>query len=152
MIDLECLFSIAELNTPPNVRVRYVEASESSAIANNTTGEMIVPRPNSIENLLIYLHECAHFVLHRDDEKTPRYLKEFQAETWALDKIQAEDLILSDELLLMSRKRIANDIRGALKNGIQRLDKRAVEFARPCFEAFEQPTIAAMCYGSDSVL
>ena len=110
-------------------------------MANYDTGEMIVPRPDSIENLLIYLHECAHFVLHRDEEKSPIYTKEFQAETWAIDKIQMGGLSLPDELLLRSRRRTANEIRGALRNRIRRLDKRAVEFAWPCFDVFEQPTL-----------
>jgi hypothetical protein len=33
----------------------------------------------------VYLHECAHFVLHAGDKhgKRPRYEEEFEAEQWA---------------------------------------------------------------------
>ena len=68
-----------------------------------------------MENLLTYLHECAHFFLHRNDETTPRYLKEVQAETWALDKMQAARITVPEELVFDSKRRIANDIRGAVR-------------------------------------
>ena len=134
--DLFC--KIAKKHTPPDVRVIWKDPLESyDGKADQNTREMFVPHPDSMENLLIYLHECAHFFLHRNDEAMPYYLKEFQAETWALDKMQAEGLTLPDELVLASQKRIYNDIRGAVKNRIKRLDRRAFEFARPYFQDYE---------------
>jgi hypothetical protein len=106
-------------------------------MADQNTRQMFVPRPDSMENLLIHLHECAHFSLHRNEEATPHYLKEFQAEPWALDKMRAEGLTLPDEVVLASRKRIYNDIRGAVKNGTKRLNRQAFEFARPYFQDYE---------------
>jgi hypothetical protein len=100
---------------------------------------MTVPRPDSIENLLTYLHECAHLFLHKDDETNPKYLREFEAETWALKKMQAAGLALPDGLVRKSKERIANEIRGAVKRGTQRLDERAFKFALPCFHDFELP-------------
>jgi hypothetical protein len=144
MVNLQRLAKIAQVNTPLGVRVKYMPASESSPMANYAAAEMIVPRPDSIENLLVYLHECAHFVLHRNDETTPVYLKEFQAETWARDKIRRAGITLPDELLLGCRRRAANDIRCALKNGIQSLDSSVVDFAWICFEDFERPQIRSL--------
>jgi hypothetical protein len=129
---------IARKNTPRDVQVIRKDPSDSyDGMADQNRGQMFVPKPDSMENLLIYLHECAHFSLHRNDESTPYYLKEFQAETWALDKMQAEGLTLPDELVLASHKRIYNNIRGAAKNGIKRLDRHAFEFARPFFQDYE---------------
>jgi hypothetical protein len=106
-------------------------------VATYDTDEMRVPKPDSMENLLTYLHECAHFFLHRNDETTPRYLKEFQAETWALDKMQAARITVPEELVFDSKRRIANDIRGAVRRKVQRLDRSAFEFARPYLQDFE---------------
>lgn len=105
--------------------MRYKGVSESCGIANYATGEMTVPRPNSIENLLTYLHGCAHFFFHKDDETSPKYLREFEAESWALKKMQAAGLALPEGLVLESTERIANEVRGAVRNGAQWLDKGA---------------------------
>jgi hypothetical protein len=148
MDSLEIFYKIAQDNTPPIVSVRYMGAPESCGIANYATGEMTVPRPDSIENLLTYLHECAHFFLHKDDETSPKYLREFEAESWALKKMQAAGLALPDGLVLESKKRIANEIRGAVKRGTQRLDERAFKFALPCFHDFELPDLMALTLDS----
>jgi hypothetical protein len=129
---------IAKKNTPPDVQVIWKDPLESyDGKVDYNTGELFVPHPDSMENLLVYLHECAHFILHRNDESTPCYLRNFQAETWALDTMQAEGLTLPEELVLASRKRTNYDIRGAVKNKIKRLDRRAFEFARPYFQDYE---------------
>jgi len=137
MDSLEIFYKIAKDNTPPNVRVYYMESSESCGSVTYATREMIVPRPESLENLRTYLHECAHLLLHQDDDTIPHYLREFQAETWALEKIQAGGLTLSDEFVLQSKVRIANHIRGAFRNGARLLDKDAFQFALPCFRDYE---------------
>ena len=90
-----------------------------------------VPRPNLMGNLLKYLHECAHFFLHRHDKKKPHHLREFEAETWALGKMRAGGLALPHEFVCESKRRIANDIAGDRNKGI-RINKQAEEFARPC--------------------
>jgi hypothetical protein len=120
MDSLEIFYKIAQDNTPTNVRVRYMDASESCGIANHATGEMTVPRPDSIENLLIYLHECAHFFLHKDDATRPTYLKEFEAETWALKKMEAAGLSLPDGFVLESKTGLptkSEELLGMERNG-----------------------------------
>jgi hypothetical protein len=83
-----------------------------------------------MENLVKYLHECAHFFLHRYDKTKPHHLREFEAETWALSKMRAGGLVLTDELVCKSKRRIAKAIDGARNRGI-RINKQAEEFARP---------------------
>jgi hypothetical protein len=51
--------------------------------------------------------------------------------------MQADGLTLPGELVLTSQKRTYNDIRGAVKKGIKRLDRRAFDFARPYFQDYE---------------
>jgi hypothetical protein len=130
------LYEIAEANTPPNVR--YVPCSDPTSTANYDTCELTAPPPDSLENLLTYLHECAHFHLHRDAQPVPYYLKEFQAETWALRVMKEARLCLTDEFVFKSRRRIANCIVGAFKNKIGKPDKEAVEFAWSAFDDFDQ--------------
>jgi predicted component of type VI protein secretion system len=45
---------------------------------------------------------------------------------------------------LLATRRAANDIRCALKNGIQSLDSSVVDFAWICFEDFERPQIRSL--------
>jgi hypothetical protein len=144
---LDAFNKIAKDNTPPNVSVCYIDVSESQPVATYDADEIRVPRPDSMENLLTYLHECAHFFLHRTDETTPRYLKEFQAEIWALDKMRAAGITVPDELVLDSKKRLANDIRGAVRNRVECLDRRAFEFARPYFQDFELEELSGLVSG-----
>ncbi len=91
---------------------------------------MFVPRPNSLQNLRTYLHECAHFFLHRHDKRKPYHLREFEAEAWALGKMRAGGLTLPHEFVCESKKQIADDIAGDSKKG-RRINKQAEEFARP---------------------
>jgi hypothetical protein len=84
----------------------------------------------------------------KDDETSPKYLREFEAESWALKKMQAAGLALPNGLVLESKKRIANEILGAVKRGTQRLDERAIKFALPCLQEFELPDLMALTLDS----
>jgi hypothetical protein len=77
----------------------------------------------------------------------PCYLKEFQAETWALDKMLAAGITVPEELVFDSKRRIANDIRGAVRKKVQRLDRSAFEFARPYFQDFELEEFSVLVSG-----
>jgi hypothetical protein len=136
---LEMFSKVALDNTPANVRVRDLDpASDSHPRVIYERRVMIVPKPDSLESLRAYLHECAHFALHET------YLIEFQAETWALEKMQAAGLTLSEEFILESRSKIAYSIRCAVKNKIGRLDRQAFEFASPCFDDSEKSEFGAL--------
>jgi hypothetical protein len=124
------LYRVAKNNTPPNVLAYYRDDPLEAGIACYCKNMIIVPRPNSMENLRKYLHECAHFFLHRHDKAKPYHLKEFEADTWALAKMRAGGLALPDKFVCESKRRIAKVIDGARKNGI-RINKQAEEFARP---------------------
>jgi hypothetical protein len=124
--------------------VRHVPCSDLSGSSDYEACELIAPKPDALENLLIYLHECAHFELHRDAQTVPFYLREFQAETWALRVMKEAGLNLTDEFAFKSRQRIANCIRGARRNKIGTLKKEAVKFAWLAFDDFERPEIAAL--------
>jgi hypothetical protein len=75
-IDPRRLCEIAAANTPPNVR--HVPCSDLSGNSNYETGKLTAPIPDSLEKLLIYLHECAHFRLHKDAQTIPAYLRSFR--------------------------------------------------------------------------
>jgi hypothetical protein len=113
------LYRVAKKNTPPNVLVCYREDPLEPGRACYCKKMMFVPRPNSMGNLLKYLHECAHFFLHRHDKKKPHHLREFEAETWALGKMRAGGLVLPHEFVCESKRRIANDIAGDRNKGMR---------------------------------
>jgi hypothetical protein len=140
-INPQRLYQIAAAKRPPNVL--HVPCSDLSGSSNYETGELTAPIPDSLEKLLIYLHECGHFWLHKDAQIVPTYLREFQAETWALKAMTEAGLNLTDEFVFKSRQRIANFIRGACKNKVGTLNEEAVEFAWSAFHDFERPKIAA---------
>ena len=124
------LYRIAKKHTPPNILVRYLHDPLEPGRACYSKKMMFVRRPNSMENLREYLHECAHFFLHRHGKTKPYHLKEFEAETWALAKMRAGGLALTHEFVCESKKRIAKIIDGARRKGI-RINKQAEKFARP---------------------
>ena len=78
---------IALANTPPNVRVVQVRRSLTGK-AYLKQGILAGPKPFTRKALYIFLHECAHFVLHGSGHK-PSYVKEKEApEQWAHAKMR----------------------------------------------------------------
>src|SRR5271165_5880942 len=76
---------IALANTPPNVRVVQVRRSLTGK-AYLKQGILAGPKPFTRKALYIFLHECAHFVLHGSCHK-PSYVKE-KEEQWAHAKMR----------------------------------------------------------------
>jgi hypothetical protein len=130
-------YRVAKNNTPANVLACYLKDPLEPGRACYCKNIMFVPRPNSLKNLRTYLHECAHFFLHRHDRSKPYHLRELEAETWALVKMRAGGLALPHEFVCESKRRIAKDIAGDHNKGI-RIKKQAEEFARPYLHDAEQ--------------
>jgi hypothetical protein len=63
------------------VRIRK-DLSGLAETSGSDAGLLCAPRPITRRALYVYLHECAHFVLHADGER-PQYVEEYEAEQWA---------------------------------------------------------------------
>ena len=82
----KCIKAALE-NTPSNVRCVRIR-KDLSGLAETSgpdAGLLCAPRPITRRALYVYLHECAHFVLHAGDNdgKHPCYVEEYEAEQWA---------------------------------------------------------------------
>ena len=84
--------AVALANTPDNVRVVRICTSLSGFACINPKhsdfGMLCAPRPVTRKALYIYLHECAHFVLHADRKRRGSYVEEMEAEQWAHKKMR----------------------------------------------------------------
>jgi hypothetical protein len=78
---------VALENTPDNVRCVRIrrDLSGLAETSGPDAGLLCAPRPITRRALYVYLHECAHFVLHAGDNdgKHPCYQEEYEAEQWA---------------------------------------------------------------------
>jgi len=83
----EKCMKVALENTPDNVRCVRIrrDLSGLAETSGPDAGLLCAPRPITRRALYVYLHECAHFVLHagHDDGKHPGYVEEYEAEQWA---------------------------------------------------------------------
>jgi hypothetical protein len=91
---------------------------------------IVVPRPDTIENLVMYLHECGH--LAKDYDKSRVWLEEAEAEFFMLQVI-----VRSKKIPLLQRLAVENDARDFIihclehcgeANPNQYLDKAIMEF------------------------
>ena len=83
----ERCIKVALENTPSNVRCVRIR-KDLGGLAETSgpdAGLLCAPRPITRRALYVYLHECAHFVLHTGEKhgELPRYAEEYEAEQWA---------------------------------------------------------------------
>lgn len=111
---------IARKYTPAFIRVRFKRSRNGKVIlapahACIERAEMLVPKPDTIEGLVYYLHESAHFWLrhfHPDetDNKVLRHLytgghvetvaqQEYEAEVWTIATLRREGIPVPSHML-----------------------------------------------------
>lgn len=116
---------IARRYTPPYIRVRFKRKRNGKVVlspAHACIGreEMLVPRPDTIEGLAYYLHECAHFWLRHfttseANNKKMRDLytggateslaqQEYEAEAWTIATLRREGIAVPDHVLADMRQ------------------------------------------------
>jgi TPR repeat len=126
-IELQCK-ECALKNTPENVRV--IEIRESlDGRAWLLIGKLSAPRPVTPRALFIFLHECAHFVLHSDGKRRKRYLEEMQAEKWALARMQESGIPVPRDITRESKERVRLLIHKTSGHGAGNVDKEALRYA-----------------------
>ena len=126
-IGLQCK-ECALKNTPENVRV--IEIRESlDGRAWLLIGKLSAPRPVTPRALFIFLHECAHFVLHSDGKRRKRYLEEMQAEKWALARMQESGIPVPQDVTRESKERVRLLIHEGYGQGAANVDKETLRYA-----------------------
>jgi hypothetical protein len=91
---------IAGRYVPPSTRVEYVDELTNGSLIKQPGGSYLgiaytkrrtirVPNPTTLKQLHTFLHECVH-VARKHNNTKPRWLREYEADTHALDVMRAE--------------------------------------------------------------
>ena len=102
----ERCIKVALENTPSNVRCVRIrkDLSGLAETSGSDAGLLCASRPITRRALYVYLHECAHFVLHADG-KRPRYVEEYEAEQWAHKVMRVAGIPPKADRLIRARAR-----------------------------------------------
>jgi hypothetical protein len=85
-------FKIALEHTPLDVkyvgirnkRIRREDGAMCRGMADTAEGYILSPKPNTSRRLWVFIHECAHMLMHRNMKSrfAPRHMTEFEAEEY----------------------------------------------------------------------
>jgi len=92
-LNLYCdrLRRIAQKYRPKGVMLIAV-SPEINAFADYNNNKILHHKINYNDNLVEFLHECAHFHLNHKERKVPQWRREYEAETWALSTANKEGI------------------------------------------------------------
>lgn len=138
---------IARRYTPAFIKVRFKRRKNGKLVLKPAHAclqreEMLVPRPVTLEALVYYLHECAHFHLRHfdlDEGRTPalRQLyagsatetvaqQEFEAEHWTIATLRREGIAVPAHVLEDMR----NYVRQCIAESEGRIPRRVRKFIK----------------------
>jgi hypothetical protein len=89
--------------------------------------EIEAPRPLTRKSLYIFLHECAHAILHADDFRK-KHVQEFEAEKWAHDIMRKEGVPVPRVMTTRAKADVKRKIRQAGPRA--NIDPRVKAFVR----------------------
>ena len=89
------------------------------------------PRPVTRKSLYIFLHECAHAILHHaaPGKNKPSHVKEHEAETWAHATMREHGVAVPRVMTTEAKAYVRRKIRRAIRNGAKTIDPAAAKFA-----------------------
>lgn len=138
---------IANRYAPAFIKIRYKRRRKGKVVlapahACLQREEMLVPKPDSLEALVYFLHECAHFHLRHFDPEEARTKKlealyagaatktvaeqEFEAEAWTIATLRREGVAVPQHVLDDMR----NYVRQCIAENDERVPKRVRRFIR----------------------
>jgi hypothetical protein len=138
---------IAARYAPAFIKIRYKRKRKGKVVlapahACLQREEMLVPKPDTLEGLVYFLHECAHFHLRHFDPweaNTPKLAKlyagspvetvaqqEYEAEAWTLATLRREGVAVPQHVLDDMR----NYVRQCIKESEGRIPRRVRRFIR----------------------
>jgi hypothetical protein len=130
----ERCIKVALENTPSNVRCVRIR-KDLSGLAETSgpdAGLLCAPRPITRRALYVYLHECAHFVLHTGEKngERPRYVEEYEAEQWAHKVMRAAGIPVPRAETRQAKENIAYLLRRVKRKKGRRIDPRIRAFGK----------------------
>lgn len=138
---------LARALTPVNV-CSICFRNNLSGSATSADGTLQAPRPKTRKALYVYLHECAHFVLHNPvhaiinsegrkrkrrsweyEPGHPKYIWEYQAEMWAHEAMRKYGVTVSKEITAEAKAYVRRRLNEAVRGGLLEIDP---EISRWC--------------------
>jgi hypothetical protein len=89
---------------------------------------MVAPRPFTRKALYIFLHECAHFVLHVNTRE-PKHVRELEAEKWAHQRMRDAGIAVPRSMTTRAKHHVPHKVLQAMRRGAERIDPAARRFA-----------------------
>ena len=123
----EKCMAIAKKHTPWKASVRYRKTL--SGCAWPFFNRLSAPRPVTRTALCTYLHECAHIILHKRDDK-PTHVQEYEAERWAISKMRESGLVVPRYVVDDGRRYVRDIIYKDLRMGVRCIDGKVRCYAR----------------------
>jgi len=115
---MECALN----NTPESVHVVNIRSALTGR-AYYETHKLAAPRPFTRKALHIFLHECAHFVLHVRGRKK-RYIQEYEAEQWAFQRMKEARIPIPDDSVKRAKQYVSRKIGQAYSRGLLHADEK----------------------------
>lgn len=138
---------IAARYAPAFIKIRYKRKKRGKLVLKPAHAclqreEMLVPKPETLEALVYFLHECAHFHLRHfdiEEARTPKLAalyagsatrtvaeQEYEAEAWTLATLRREGIPVPQHVLDDMR----NYVRQCIAESDGRIPKRVRRFVR----------------------
>jgi len=131
---------LARALTPENVRaIRF--RKKLSGRASWKAGAIEVPRPKTCDSCYVYLHECAHILIHSPvrlrldqdgrnrkskgweyEPEHPRYVWEYQAEQWAHQALPKYGFPVSLKMMNSAKQYVLELLKEAVAGGLREID------------------------------
>ena len=138
---------IANRYTPPFIKIRWKRKKNGKVVLRPAHAclkkeEILSPRPETIEGLAYFLHECAHFWLRHfvpEEANSPKMEKlytggatetesqqEYEAEQWTISTLRREGLSVPDHVIEDMRRYVASCVRSEKHRKIPRRVRRFI--------------------------
>lgn len=115
-------------NTPDNVR--FVELRKNlTGRAYYEEGRLSSPKPVTRAALHVFLHECAHFVLHATKAQRkgkPSHVREMECELWATARMREAGIAVPRDMIRTGKLYVQQHMKRA-----KRINAKAKAFAGP---------------------
>jgi hypothetical protein len=121
--------SVALKYIPPNAEIRYSREAGGGGLSWIDGRPLIeVPKPVCPRTLRVFLHECAHILLHAKAGNKPSHIIEFEAESWTFETMRREGIPIPQELIDCAKSNVLDQIAVNEAQGIP-IDPEARSFA-----------------------
>ena len=124
----KCL-QCAKLNTPKEV-TNFKWRTSLTGRASYSKGMIASPKPKTRKALYIYLHECAHFVLHKKKSSKKKYIQEYEAEKWAHEKMREYGIKVPRDMTKQAKKYVSYKIGQACRRGLKKIDPEVKKWVK----------------------